>query len=67
MGGSMNTERIISPQQFRNLTNMSRSKEFRLNGKKCLPPRVIIDGIVLGYRESDYLAWLETHTKEKPK
>lgn len=63
----MNTDKILSPQQFRNLANISRATEYRWNAKNCLPPRVIINGYFLGYRESDFLTWLNENTKQKPK
>lgn len=61
----MQTEKIISRKQFRELVHISRTTEYRLSLKQKLPPRVIVDGFVLGYRESDYHAWLDTFRQLK--
>ncbi|MFK5915354.1 MAG: hypothetical protein QM484_13365 [Woeseiaceae bacterium] len=57
-----NTDRIISRLEFRTLTGISRTTEFRMNRTGNLPAAVVIDGRILGYRESAYLSWLEKNS-----
>ncbi|HCH1566060.1 TPA: hypothetical protein N2907_001684 [Vibrio parahaemolyticus] len=56
------TERIISRREFRNLTGISRTTEWRLAQKGKLPTSIVIDNVVLGYRESSYLTWLDSNS-----
>ncbi|EPN4987711.1 helix-turn-helix transcriptional regulator [Vibrio alginolyticus] len=56
------TDRIISRAKFRALTGISRTTEWRLSQKGILPELVVIDGIVLGYKHSSYMLWLESNT-----
>ncbi|MCG9626026.1 AlpA family phage regulatory protein [Vibrio mediterranei] len=58
---SKNPDRIISRAQFRELTGISRTTEWRLSQEGKLPAVVEIDGRVLGYLESAYHAWLNQH------
>ena len=56
----MESERIISRKEFRELTGLSRSSEWRLGNKGKLPPIVkMSESWVLGYRYSDFVAWLD--------
>jgi len=58
----INPDRIISRAQFRELTGVSRTTEWRLSQEGRLPAVVEVNGRVLGYRESAYIAWLEQHS-----
>tara|TARA_R110001583_G_scaffold100539_1_gene246575 strand:+ start:4549 stop:4761 length:213 start_codon:yes stop_codon:yes gene_type:complete len=55
-------EKVITRAEFRMLTNMSRSKEYRLSRKGLLPASFLLDGKVQGYPESDYNNWLKNNT-----
>ena len=55
-------DRILSRAQFRELTGISRTYEWRLGQDGKLPAVVKIDGHVLGYKESDYLDWLARYS-----
>lgn len=55
---------IISRRQFRQLTGLSRSSEWRLSRLGKLPSFVIVNGRILGYSRSDYNHWLASNTKE---
>lgn len=57
-----NTDRIISRAEFARLTGMSRTTLWRLLNSGDLPDVVKINGRVLGFRESAYLAWLEKNS-----
>lgn len=59
---SATPERIISRSQFRELTGISRTSEWRLAQEGRLPAVIKIDGRILGYRESDYQEWLALHS-----
>ena len=58
-----NPDRILSRSEFRELTNLSRTQEWRMLNAGKLPAAVVIDGRILGFRESAYLDWLEKNTK----
>jgi len=51
-------ERVISRVNFRKLTGMSRTTEWRLAQKKLLPKELKISGKHMGYLESSYNNWL---------
>lgn len=53
---------IISRAQFRKLTSLSRTSEWKLQKLGNLPPVVKINGRILGYRASAYSAWLKQHS-----
>jgi predicted DNA-binding transcriptional regulator AlpA len=55
-------EKVITRVEFRMLTNMSRSKEYRLSRKGLLPAPFLLDGKIQGYPESDYRNWLKKNT-----
>lgn len=55
-------DRIISRAEFRSLTGISRTTEWRLSQKGLLPDCVIIDNVNLGYRESSYGIWLDKNS-----
>ena len=55
-------DRIISRAQFRELTGMSRTTEWRLNQEGKLPAVIEVNGRALGYLESAYIAWLKQHS-----
>ncbi len=55
-------DRILSRAEFRELTGLSRTSEWRLAKDGKTPSPVIIDGRIIGYRKSSYLLWLEAHT-----
>ena len=55
-------ERVISRKQFRELTGISRTTEWRLDKEGCLPDKIVIRGNILGYSESSYYSWLELHS-----
>jgi prophage regulatory protein len=55
-------DRIINRAEFRELTGLSRTKVWRMEQENATPPPVTIDGRTLGYRLSDYTAWLESRT-----
>lgn len=57
-----NPDRIISRAQFRELTGISRTTEWRLNQEGKLPAVVEVNGRVLGYLESAYNAWLKQYS-----
>jgi len=57
-----NTDRIISRAEFAKLTGMSRTTLWRLLNSGDLPDVVKVNGRVLGFRESAYLAWLEKNS-----
>jgi len=57
-----NPDRIISRAQFRELTGMSRTTEWRLNQEGKLPAVIEVNGRALGYLESAYIAWLKQHS-----
>jgi len=52
-------DRIISRNQFRELTGISRSTEWRLAQEGKLPALVEVNGRALGYLESAYNQWLQ--------
>ncbi|EMK3272718.1 hypothetical protein V8036_002043 [Vibrio parahaemolyticus] len=56
------TDRIISRSEFRSLTGISRTTEWRLAQRGKLPVLVIIDNVALGYRESSYINWLDSNS-----
>jgi len=55
-------DRIISRKEFRELTGISRSSEWRMKQEGTLPKVVAIKGYILGYRQSDYMKWLKKNT-----
>ena len=55
-------DRIISRSEFRELTGLSRTSEWRLAKDGKTPAPVIVDGRIIGYRQSSYESWLEVHT-----
>lgn len=55
---------ILSSADFREVANMSRSTEWRLRQKGVLPPRVVVNGIVLGYSSSSVMSWIENHEEQ---
>jgi predicted DNA-binding transcriptional regulator AlpA len=52
-------DHIISRTQFRELTGISRSTEWRLAQENQLPALVEINGRALGYLSSSYTQWLQ--------
>ncbi len=58
-----NPDRIISRAQFRELTGISRTTEWRLNQEGKLPAVVEIGGHKLGYLASSFEAWLQANSK----
>ena len=54
-------DRIISKAEFRALTGMSRTQEWRLSREGKLPSIVTINGHTLGYLVSSYHTWLSQH------
>lgn len=61
MNTTATNERIISRTQFRVLTGISRTTEWRLAQEGKLPPLVVVAGRTLGYRESEYQKWLSAN------
>ena len=57
-----NTDRLISRNQFRELTGISRTTEWRLSQEGVLPGAVVVNGRFLGYLESAYADWLKQHS-----
>lgn len=57
-----NVDRVIPRAEFRQLVGIGRTTEWRLAREGKLPAIVEIDGHVLGYLESAYLAWLKQHS-----
>ena len=55
-------DRIISRADFAELTGMSRTTLWRLLNSGDLPEVVKINGRILGFRESAYLAWLDKNS-----
>ncbi len=55
-------DRIISRAQFRELTGISRTTEWRLTQEGSLPATIEVNGRTLGYLESAYIAWLKQHS-----
>lgn len=56
-------ERIITRKEFRELTGISRTKEWRLGQKGLLPNTIEVNARILGYLESSYIEWLLKHSK----
>ncbi len=56
------TDRIISRKEFAELTCLSRTSIWRLINSGDAPEVVIINGRILGFRESAYIAWLDRNT-----
>ncbi len=56
------TERIISRKEFSELTGLCRTTVWRLLSSGNAPIAIKINGRVIGFRESDYLAWLENNS-----
>jgi len=56
------TNRIIQRKEFRMLTGISRSTEWRLQQAGALPKVIKINDRILGYLESDYNEWLSKNT-----
>ena len=56
------TDRIISRPEFRELTGLSRTSEWRGRRDGKLPPVVRVGDRIIGYRESDYLKWLAANS-----
>ena len=54
---------ILLRKEFRELTRISRTTEWRLEQKGLLPTAVVIDGRVLGYKKSSYMKWLEDNSE----
>ncbi len=54
--------RIIKRSEFREITGISRTTEWRLAQEDNLPKAVVVNGRVLGYLESSYRDWLEQHS-----
>lgn len=57
-----NPDRIIPRSKFRELTNISRTQEWRMMNAGRLPAVVVIDGRILGYLDSEYHKWLSQNT-----
>lgn len=55
-------DRIISRAQFRELTGISRTTEWRLAQEGKLPAVIEVNGRVLGYLASAYTAWLKQYS-----
>jgi len=55
-------DRILSRSEFRALTGISRTTEFRMKQAGTLPAAVVVAGRNLGYRLSDYESWLKKNT-----
>ena len=58
----INIDRIIKKYEFRHLSGISRTTEWRWMRRGLLPQAVVIDGRILGYRESSYIKWLEDNS-----
>lgn len=56
------TDRIITRKEFRELTGLSRTSEWRKQQEGLLPPIVALNNKILGYRMSDYNEWLDNNT-----
>lgn len=54
--------RIIQRNEFRELTGISRTTEWRMQQAGSLPKVIKINNRILGYRESDYNDWLSKNT-----
>ena len=59
---TINIDRIIKKYEFRRLSGISRTTEWRWMRRGLLPQAVVIDGRILGYRESSYIKWLEDNS-----
>ena len=59
---SRHLDRIIKPEQFRELTGLSRTTVHRMKLAGTLPTAVVINNRVLGFLESSYLKWLEENS-----
>ena len=55
-------DRIINRAEFAELTGMSRTSIWRLINSGDAPEVVKINGRILGFRESAYIAWLDRNT-----
>lgn len=55
-------DRIIPRGEFRELTGLSRTREWAWEREGKLPPLVVVDGRKLGYLASAYRSWLAQHT-----
>lgn len=54
--------RIIQRNEFRELTGISRTTEWRMLQAGVLPKVIKINNRILGYLESDYNDWLSKNT-----
>ena len=55
-------DRIIQRDEFRELTGISRTTEWRMLQAGLLPKMIKINNRILGYLESDYQNWLRKNT-----
>ncbi|MFB9136373.1 helix-turn-helix transcriptional regulator [Vibrio olivae] len=55
-------EKIISRAEFRTLTGMSRTTEWKALNKGLLPDIVKLDNRILGYSLSSYMDWIAKNT-----
>ncbi len=55
-------DRIISRKEFRELTGISRTSEWRMLQTGLLPKIITINNRILGYKESDYKKWIKRNT-----
>lgn len=58
------TQRIISRKEFRRLTSLSRTTEWRMLQNGLLPKTIVVGKRILGYLESDYQDWLKKNTSK---
>jgi len=55
-------DRIISRKEFRKLTGISRTTEWRMLQVGLTPKVIKIDHKILGYLERDYQEWIDKNT-----
>ena len=55
-------DRIIQRNEFRELTGISRTSEWRMLQAGLLPKVIKVNNRILGYLESDYKDWLSRNT-----
>ena len=58
------TERIILRKEFRELTGISRTTEWRMLQAGDLPKAIKVKNKTLGYLESEYRKWLKKNTSK---
>lgn len=55
-------EKVIKRSDFREMTGISRTTEWRALKKGTLPKLIKVEDKILGYSYSSYLKWIEENT-----